>query len=182
MTFVNFDDADAPREVADDLLAGTKYPQPMWAYSDAMGAALISDLDLGFFGNDDSDVRRFWSEVKQILDRPPPWPVPALRRLSERRWPDLRATPTVGEVAMSSHEISESLRRQFDKGRIGGKSYVVLALQLRDGPTLVLRADAENPDARTVAVLTADDPLLTLAMFEDATGLHVERTANTTKP
>ncbi len=159
--------------IVDAVLQQRVFSRPAETYYEAAVAALgsgrrIADLD----GQDEEVTRDALTRIVEHLDARRPWPVHPFYRQDPHLWDDLAGAPVIGRLPLSQMAVRQKLSRVFDT--VGGPDGIkVLILQLRSGQVVALRS-TEAFTAPGVDLLATSDPAVTIADFQELTGLPVE--------
>ncbi|OBK21239.1 hypothetical protein A5634_10530 [Mycobacterium asiaticum] len=159
--------------LTDELIRQRFFTLPVadfyWAAVDALnsGEHLASGDD-----QDDGTVRDLLARLIKALDDRRPWPEPAFKALPVDETLNFMNTPLIACMSILPRDVEARLSRSFSKREPGGRDGEFIALRLRTGQQVVLRAATFR--VADVEVYSADDPEATRAALEEFTGLEVQ--------
>lgn len=160
-------------QIAEDLIAGQLFEEPVEKFYQAAMDGLRSDEDLRW--SDDQDervVRDFFSRLVRALDDRRPWPEPMFRSLPVDRWLNLQHAPIIGRIPEYPTRIQTQLRRHFSVYDSDSPDSQAIILLLRTGQTVGLRISSWlDPN---IDVYSEADPEATRVALRQLIGLDVQ--------
>jgi hypothetical protein len=160
--------------LADELVRQRLLTLPVADYYQAAGEALRSSEHLGSAdGHDDSAVRDLLTRLMEALDSRRPWPEPPFEALPVDEPFTLTSAALIGRIPILPRDVEGRLNRKFSKREPDGREGEYIALRLRTGQLVVLRAAAFQ--LANVELYSADDPGATRAAFQTLTALEVQQ-------
>jgi hypothetical protein len=160
--------------LADELVRQRLFALPVADYYQAATEALRSRDHLGSDdGQDESAVRDLLTRLIEALDSRRPWPEPPFKALPVDEAFTLTSDALIGRIPILPRDIEGRLNRKFSKREPDGRDGEFIALRLRTGQLVVLRAAAFQ--VANVELYSADDPSATRAAFEALTALEVQQ-------
>lgn len=160
--------------LADELVRQRLFTLPVANYYQAATEALRSSEHLGSDdGHDESAVRDLLTRLIEALDSRRPWPEPPFETLPLDEPFTLTSDALIGRIPILPRDIEGRLNRKFSKREPDGREGEFIALRLRTGQLVVLRAAAFQ--IANVELYSADDPGATRAAFQALTALEVQQ-------
>jgi hypothetical protein len=160
--------------LADELISQRLFTLPVADYYRAATEALRSSEHLGSVdGHDDRAVRDLLTRLIEALDSRRPWPEPPFKALPVDEPFTLTSAALIGRIPILPRDIEGRLNRKFSKREPDGREGEFIALRLRTGQLVILRAAAFQ--VANVEIYSADDPGATRAAFQALTALEVQQ-------